>query len=72
MNNPSSYDKDRLNGMKKSAEMDNLYSVFKIASIQLCEQGIEKQQLISFINNVYATMEVEADGQLEFTFKDGI
>lgn len=72
MNNLSSSDEDRLTRMKKCAIIENTYSVFKVSVIDLCSQGIEKQQLIGFINNAYSTMEVEEDGQLEFNFKEGI
>lgn len=72
MNNLSDTDKDRLARMKACAVMDNTYSVFQVSVIDLCSQGVEKQQLIAFINNAYSTMEVKEDGQLEFTFKEGI
>lgn len=72
MNNLRDSDKDRLARMKACAVMDNTYSVFKVSVIDLCSQGIEKQQLIAFINNAYSTMEAKEDGQLEFTFKEGI
>lgn len=48
------------------------WTIFKESVITMHEDGVYKKELIDYINRVYATMEAEEDGQLEFNFKEGI